>query len=73
MIKIHTNSKVSALLEALKEASCWITDGSRRTPEQRGAKCQTADDVRRMIAAAVEKANKSLLEYDYEDDTRTRK
>lgn len=44
------------LLAALVEAACWIPDGSRRTPEQRGAKCETADEAREMIAAAITKA-----------------
>lgn len=38
------------LRAALKEASCWIPDGSRRTPEERGAKAATAYDVEKIIA-----------------------
>jgi hypothetical protein len=43
-----------ALRAALTEARCWIVDGTRRTPEQRGAKCETAIDARQMIDAALE-------------------
>lgn len=46
----------AALLAALEEAACWIPDGSRQTPEQRGAKRETADEVREMIAAAIARA-----------------
>jgi hypothetical protein len=44
------------LLMALQEAQCWIVDGTRRTPEQRGARCETVGDVEVMIAAAIAKA-----------------
>ena len=44
------------LLEALREALCWIPDGSRQTPDQRGAKCETAYDARKMVRAILSKA-----------------
>ena len=44
------------LLTALEKAHCWIPDGTRRTPEQRGAKCETATEVDEMIRAAIAKA-----------------
>lgn len=52
----HLFAAAPDLLAALKEASCWIPDGSRRTPEERGAQCVTAYDVDAMIALAIAKA-----------------
>lgn len=46
-------AKAPELLRALKEAVCWIPDGSRMTPEQRGAKCETAYEVEEMIRALL--------------------
>ncbi len=48
------------LVEALRESACWIPDGSRRTPEQRGAKCETVGEVEAMIKAALERAGVTL-------------
>jgi hypothetical protein len=44
------------LAAALVEAHFWIPDGSRMTPEQRGAKCETAYEVARQSDAALAKA-----------------
>lgn len=44
------------LLAALKEARCWIPDGSRFTPEQRGAKKETTFGVEEMIDSTIAKA-----------------
>jgi len=48
------------LLEALKEAYCWIPDGTRQSPEQRGAQCATVYDVEDMIRASIRKAEGRL-------------
>lgn len=45
--------EIERLREALAEVACWIPDGSRQTPEQRGCKCSTAYDVERWIARAL--------------------
>lgn len=41
------------LRRALEEAMCWLPHGDRKTPEQRGAKCDTAQDVEQMINSAL--------------------
>ena len=43
------------LVGLLREALCWIPDGTRRTPEQRGAQMETADELRERITAALPK------------------
>ncbi len=48
---------VLGLEHALNEALCWIPDGSRMTPEQRGAKCETAYEVDKMIRRAISKVD----------------
>ena len=48
---------VDQMRDALVEARCWIPDGSRRTPEQRGAKCATVQEVDALIQAALEVSN----------------
>jgi len=44
------------LIAALKEAACWIPDGSSRTPEQKGAKCETLLDLETVIQDALKAA-----------------
>jgi len=44
------------LLEALKEARCWMRFGDNETPAQRGATCSTAHEAHAMIIAAIAKA-----------------
>lgn len=49
-------ARIKRLETALREARCWIVDGSRGTPEQRGATCDVANDVFELIDAALEPA-----------------
>ena len=44
---------VKLLREALGEAACWVPDGSYMTAVERGAKCETAGDMREMISIAI--------------------
>lgn len=40
-------------VEALNEAVCWVPDGTRKSPLERGAKLETVHDLRQMIIAAI--------------------
>lgn len=44
------------MLFALKEARCWIDDGSGQTPEQKGAQVDMLTSVLRVIDTAIAKA-----------------
>lgn len=46
-------SREKVLRDALREASAWVPDGSRKTPEQRGAKCHTAFELEGLIFNAL--------------------
>ena len=46
-------AEVERLREALTEARCWIPDGSRTTPMDRGAKCDTFSEARWLMTTAL--------------------
>ena len=49
------------LLAVLKEALCWVPDGSGQTAEQRGAKCSTLEEMFTQCNAALKVAEDSSL------------
>jgi len=48
-----SQADVKLLREALTEARCWIHDGSRTTPMDRGAKCDTFSEARWLMTTAL--------------------
>lgn len=42
--------------DALNEVACWVPDGTRRSPLERGAKVETVHDLMQMIIAAIRAA-----------------
>jgi len=48
-----SQADVKLLREALTEARCWIPDGSRTTPMDRGAKCDTFSEARWLMTTAL--------------------
>ena len=46
-------ARVERLEAGLREARCWIGNGSGQSPERRGAKCETAGDAFAVIDALL--------------------
>jgi hypothetical protein len=52
----HLIAAAPDLYEALAEANAWLSRGDNKTPEQRGAKCETLGDAQMLIDSALVKA-----------------
>lgn len=50
---VEVEADVKLLREALQEAACWLPDGTRTTPRDRGAKCETFSEAREIISIAL--------------------
>lgn len=46
---------VDKTLEALIELRCWVSDGSGKTPSQKGAKCATLNQALNMVDDAIQR------------------
>ena len=64
--------EAEVLRTALREARCWIGDGSRKTPEQRGALKETCLEALEQIDAALsgERSDTPETEKKHEDRIR---